>query len=248
MTFELKDPYFNPARARPSAFIMRPTGPGMVNAYRINYGKHVAIAVLPGMCTESHIMSPVASAGTPPRYRKYISLLVHNQDWERTESFVGICFGQDTIHCAINAKALQLSTRLNPVDTSKEVLAKIVKKPLFRYIESPKKSDAQSTPREGAGGPSSQFSSAYSLKYDDEVPVYDARGVDFDFHTNIRDLSTMLPRWKGGEVPIGSFIVAGFTMASFMGKAQGMTEKTLHVGNNILWVVICGTPIRSSSD
>ncbi|KAK7018948.1 hypothetical protein R3P38DRAFT_2538495 [Favolaschia claudopus] len=179
-------------------------------------------------------MSPVASAGTPPRYRKYISLLVHNQDWERTESFVGICFGQDTIHCAINAKALQLSTRLNP---------------------SPKKSDAQSTPREGAGGPSSQFSSAYSLKYDDEVliiaglvPVYDARGVDFDFHTNIRDLSTMLPRWKGGEVPIGSFIVAGFTMASFMGKAQGMTEKTLHVGNNILWVVICGTPIRSSSD
>ncbi|KAK6972140.1 hypothetical protein R3P38DRAFT_2537834 [Favolaschia claudopus] len=186
-------------------------------------------------------MSPVASAGTPPRYRKYISLLVHNQDWERTESFVCICFGQDTIHCAINAKALQLSTRLNPVDTSKEGTDHL-------YIESPKKADAQSKPREGAGGPSSQFSSAYSLKYDDEVPVYDARGVDFDFHTNIRDLSTMLPRWKGGEVPIGSFIVAGFTMASFMGKAQGMTDKTLHVGNNILWVVICGTPVRSSSD
>ncbi|KAK7012339.1 hypothetical protein R3P38DRAFT_2550915, partial [Favolaschia claudopus] len=237
MTFELKDPYFNPARARPSAFIMRPTGPGMVNAYRINYGKHVAIAVLPGMCTESHIMSPVASAGTPPRYRKYISLLVHNQDWERTESFVGICFGQDTIHCAINAKALQLSTRLNPVDTSKEGTDHY----LCLGTSSPRRNLMRNLRRVKA-------LEALLLIIAGLVPVYDARGVDFDFHTNIRDLSTMLPRWKGGEVPIGSFIVAGFTMASFMGKAQGMTEKTLHVGNNILWVVICGTPIRSSSD
>ncbi|KAK6993070.1 hypothetical protein R3P38DRAFT_2567418, partial [Favolaschia claudopus] len=77
------------------------------------------------------------------------------------------------------------------------------------------------------------------------VPVYDARNREFDFNAELPHLATALPRWTGGEVPIGSFIVVGYTMSSYMGKAQGQPDKVLHIGNNILWVIICGTPFRN---
>ncbi|KAK7013161.1 hypothetical protein R3P38DRAFT_2407544, partial [Favolaschia claudopus] len=74
------------------------------------------------------------------------------------------------------------------------------------------------------------------------VPVYDARHREFDFDTELPSLATALPRWTGGEIPIGSFIVVGYTVASYLGKAQGQDGKVLHIGNNILWAIVCGTP------
>ncbi|KAK7055066.1 hypothetical protein R3P38DRAFT_2498606, partial [Favolaschia claudopus] len=74
------------------------------------------------------------------------------------------------------------------------------------------------------------------------VPVYDARNVDFDFDTDLPNLENKLRPWIG-EIPVGAFIVAGYSMHTYKGKVQGMVAQTL--SPNLLWVVVCGVPIKT---
>ncbi|KAK6992998.1 hypothetical protein R3P38DRAFT_2801371 [Favolaschia claudopus] len=194
-------------------------------------GNHAAICISAGMCTASHILQAVQSGGTPPRYRKYVDLLMHNQDWERWEAFMCICFGENVLRATITSKAVSMTTRLGQADMATQVaaLSKISKKPIFSYFKSPVKGETSNKGSTSTG-------------FDDTIPVYDARDREVDFEALLPSLDVSLPKWTGGEIPIASFVVVGYSVASYMGKAQGVEGRTMHVGSNILWVVICGTP------
>ncbi|KAJ7171227.1 hypothetical protein C8R46DRAFT_1216805 [Mycena filopes] len=242
--------YINPSRVSPGIITMRPAGG--VNQFRISVDNHGAVCVSSGMCTESHIIDPVASSGVPARYRKFICLMLHNQDWERWAAFMCHCFGYKVMHCAMTAKAIQLGTRISPIGDSAragEQLARRTNSSIFKYLDGPAAPSSSSGVSSSSAGKQA-FGTSHSLKYDDTgtlVPVYDARNVEFDFNKDIASLAQKLPVWKE-EIPVGSFIVAGYSTASFMGGAQGVNGKTIHIGCNILWVVLCGTSDVAESD
>ncbi|KAJ2933907.1 hypothetical protein H1R20_g3130, partial [Candolleomyces eurysporus] len=73
------------------------------------------------------------------------------------------------------------------------------------------------------------------------VPVYDARGSNFNFHTDLPNVSA-LPLWSE-EVPIGSFAVVGYTCTLYRSGAGKWT-----LGFNIQWVVIVGTPAENDEE
>ncbi|KAJ7732513.1 hypothetical protein B0H16DRAFT_1247642, partial [Mycena metata] len=78
----------------------------------------------------------------------------------------------------------------------------------------------------------------YSQLNLDTVPAYDARGVLFNFQSDLANLSK-LKAWEG-EVPIGAFVVVGHSVSTYKGAANGV-KGMWHLGNNLLWVVVCGT-------
>jgi hypothetical protein len=73
------------------------------------------------------------------------------------------------------------------------------------------------------------------------VPVYDARKTVVDFNADLERLSNLLPMFHG-EIPFGSFIVVGYTCASYMATLSGSSQRVAHLGCNVLWVIVCGTP------
>ncbi|KAJ6536054.1 hypothetical protein B0H19DRAFT_963312, partial [Mycena capillaripes] len=73
------------------------------------------------------------------------------------------------------------------------------------------------------------------------VPVYDARKTVVDYDTDLDRLGEVLPLFPG-EVPVGSFVVVGYTVSSYMAAVGGGNDRVPHVGCNILWVIVCGTP------
>ncbi|KAK7012657.1 hypothetical protein R3P38DRAFT_3209267 [Favolaschia claudopus] len=237
MVFTRTGRYFvNPSRVSPSLMTLKQTVMGAPGTHRLSVGNHAAICVSAGMCTASHILEPVQSGGTPPRYRKYIDLLMHNQDWERWVAFMCICFGYNVLRATITSKAVSMTTRLGQADVATQAaLSKISKKPIFSYFKSPTKGQSST-----ANNVSAAYPTSYSLKFDDTI--YDARDREIDFDVALPSLDASLPKWTGGEIPIASFVVVGYSVASYMGKAQGVEGRTMHVGSNILWVILCGTP------
>lgn len=74
------------------------------------------------------------------------------------------------------------------------------------------------------------------------VPVYDARKVVVDFQADLDRLDQVLPRFSG-EIPFSSFIVVGYTASSYQGTLSGSNERVAQLGCNVLWVIVCGTPV-----
>ena len=69
------------------------------------------------------------------------------------------------------------------------------------------------------------------------MPVYDARDAEaFDVNTDLPNLEAKLPRWRE-EIPVGSFVVVGFTMTAFFSSSREWT-----LGLNIQWAIIVGIP------
>ncbi|KAK7026575.1 hypothetical protein R3P38DRAFT_3525660 [Favolaschia claudopus] len=141
---------------------------------------------------------------------------------------------------AMSGKALVLTTRMSSNEETKEAAASSrgANQSMFKWVESPKKGGSPKKPIQT----SSMTNIAMTLGPNDNIPVYDARDREFDFASGLATLEHSLPLWQGGEIPVGAFIVAGYSMHSYMGKAQGIEDKVLHVSNNILWVIVCGVP------
>ncbi|KAK7021173.1 hypothetical protein R3P38DRAFT_2781185 [Favolaschia claudopus] len=241
--------FINGSRISPASVTMRPVNSrpdNPINSYRVCVGNVGAVCVSVGMCTQSCVMRTSLVAGN--RYRKSIGIVVHNQDWERLEAWTCVCFNEDVLYCQISGKALLLTTRMSSNEETKEAAASSrgANQSMFKWVESPKKNSSPKKPVQTTAlsnvamtlGPN-DTSESYTLM----LPVYDARDREFDFTSGLADLEHNLPLWQGGEVPVGAFIVAGYSMHSYMGKAQGVDAKVLHVSNNLLWVIVCGVPL-----
>ncbi|KAJ7040998.1 hypothetical protein C8F04DRAFT_947813, partial [Mycena alexandri] len=72
------------------------------------------------------------------------------------------------------------------------------------------------------------------------VPAYDATNRDVNFHTDLTNLASF-PRWRG-EVPVGAFIVLGYTASTYQTNVVKSGPKEEHVSPNLLWVMVCGVP------
>ncbi|KAJ7122506.1 hypothetical protein C8R43DRAFT_1136141 [Mycena crocata] len=228
LTFRRKGCFFAPTRESPAEITIRPLRPG-VTSKRLNLKEGVAICVTPGMCTNSHITS-VQETNSDPVFRyKSIYIMLHDQDWERWESFMAFCFGFKYLYVNMTNLAIQVATsRLKAEEETNET---------------DKLADMRSPVRQaGSSKKGKKYPFKHSLNPDDKVPVYDATKRDFDFHTQIEDYATVLPEWTGGEIPVGSFIVVGYTASTYKGKAGGHSVKQEHVGANLLWIIVCGTP------
>ncbi|KAJ7474493.1 hypothetical protein B0H11DRAFT_2236178 [Mycena galericulata] len=234
--------YINPSRISPALIVARPIVTGG-RTLRINVESKIAVCVSPGMCMESWLVEPHTGSGASPRKRKFLSLLFHTQEWERWESFMCLSFGEDFLFASMTKDAVHMGSILADKEKKSrddEVGNRRIDNMLSPSTPSPKKRARGSGPPSSPAWQSNANRTKYALACDEEVPVYDATSRAFDFNTELPNLSTALPRWKG-EIPKASFVVAGYTAVTYPGQT-GNHGKQLHVGCNLLWAVVCGTP------
>jgi hypothetical protein len=74
------------------------------------------------------------------------------------------------------------------------------------------------------------------------VPIYDARKVIVDFNTDLDRLDKVLPQFVG-ELPFGSFAVVGYTVSGYKASLSTGGERVSQLGCNVIWVIVCGTPL-----
>ncbi|KAJ7112266.1 hypothetical protein C8R44DRAFT_632337 [Mycena epipterygia] len=159
--------------------------------------------------------------------RKWLSGVFHNQEWECFEAIMCLVFGEPILYAQLSAqKSILFQTMISPLNDSST---------------------------KGELVPSSTLVSALMLSnFGDNlaeptpsVPVYDARKVVVDFDTDLDRLATALPLFVG-EVPFGSFVVIGYTVSVYRAGLNGGSEKVPHLGCNIMWAIVCGTPVMNA--
>ncbi|KAJ7277025.1 hypothetical protein C8J57DRAFT_1223725 [Mycena rebaudengoi] len=79
-----------------------------------------------------------------------------------------------------------------------------------------------------------------ALSFDEDVPIYDGRGVPMNFKTGLSRVST-LPLFVG-EIPFGSFVMVAYTVTGWNTIPASMQDsaKQPHIGCNILWAIVMG--------
>ncbi|KAJ7225095.1 hypothetical protein C8J57DRAFT_1390313 [Mycena rebaudengoi] len=245
MTFVESGIYINPTRISPARCSTKLVGTAAFPR-RITIDDKVAISIMVGMCMQSYITKEVAGNGTPPRFRRYISLMPHNQDWERWQSFHCVVFEEDVLYTPMSSKAIHLGSVLSPYHktaTAPTPLGTPFDDDMFSPVKSSKAgSSPNKPPRAEYKFSNSPNSVRYSLNFDVDVPAFDARNVQFDFDKDLPSMASVLKPWKG-EIPKGSYVVAGYTAATYMGQVAVRNKASLpSIGCNLVWVIVCGTP------
>ncbi|KAJ7715113.1 hypothetical protein B0H16DRAFT_1742202 [Mycena metata] len=204
----------------------------------------IAICLSAIFCTDSMVVSAGKIGARSERFRKWISGIFHNQDWERFESVVCLVFGEDSMYTQINNnKAVSFLSMISPVDAgvglkdSDAQFSKIAPADMFTPVVSTTPSKARAGSSKGSPAKAKTL-----LAHNDFLPVFDARQTTFDFSTDLGRLGTVLPAFTG-EIPFSSFVVVGYSVSSYSASLSGSTEKVPHVGCNILWAIVCGTPV-----
>ncbi|KAJ7720721.1 hypothetical protein B0H16DRAFT_1699910 [Mycena metata] len=241
LVFKEADPYFiNPSRVSPLRLASQ-TSTGSSPTQRLQVGNRIAVCVSALFCSESVLVEPAKIGPKSERMRKWVSGVFHNQEWERFESVMCLVFGEDLMYSQISPKkAVSFQTMLSPEN------AGAIKDTDSRFkVEAPSDMFAPiktKTPKKGTLTKTA-IKTKTLLAFNDEVPVYDARKVVVDFQADLGRLDDVLPKFIG-EIPFGSFIVVGYTASCYKGARGGSTDKVAQLGCNLVWVVVCGTPVK----
>ncbi|KAJ7143168.1 hypothetical protein C8R43DRAFT_891868 [Mycena crocata] len=157
--------------------------------------------------------------------------MLYNQDWERWESFMCTVFGEDFMYTPMSGMALHIAPLGHaPLRLQKGALP-------VNFTTRVASSTPTGTMTQVSSRATSNLHFTYSLH---QVPVYDATNRDFNFKTDLPGMASNLPLWEG-EIPVRSFVVAGYTAASYKGNGGGLPNQ-IHVGCNLMWAIVCGTP------
>jgi hypothetical protein len=113
MTFTRHEEFINPSRISPALLVIRNTTQASQSA-RLNVGSRVAICVSAGMCLESFMVEPHQGTGSAPRKRRYLSLLFHNQEWERWESCMCLAFSETFLFTQMTDFAVHMGSVISP--------------------------------------------------------------------------------------------------------------------------------------
>ncbi|KAJ7746065.1 hypothetical protein B0H16DRAFT_1462645 [Mycena metata] len=239
---ECKPNFINPSRVSPLS-LSRQAATGPSATQRLLYDSQIAVCLSAVFCTDSVVVSAGKIGGKSERMRKWLSGIFHNQDWERFESLMCLVFGQDVMYAQIsNKKAISFQTMISPegaatVESSDSRFDKNAPSDMFSPIIPKKTTPAKVKTRTvGPGTPSKTL-----LSFNEHLPVYDARKTPFDFEFDLPRLSSVLPPFTG-EIPFSSFVVVGYTVSAYNGALGGTTERVMHLGCNIVWAIVCGTP------
>ncbi|KAJ7703375.1 hypothetical protein B0H16DRAFT_1482942 [Mycena metata] len=237
---ESKPNFINPSRASPLV-LSRQLAAGASGTQRLMYDNKIAVCVSAVFCTESVVVTAAKIGGKSERLRKWVSGIFHNQDWERFEALMCLVFGQDILYAQINnKKAISFQSMISPENSSgsKDPDTRFDKNApvdMFSPIVAKKGTPSRPKPRP-IGTPSKTL-----LAFDEHLPVYDARKTAFDFEFDLPRISAVLPSFTG-EIPFSSFVVVGYTASTYNGSLGGTTERVTHLGCNVVWVIVCGTP------
>ncbi|KAJ7722043.1 hypothetical protein B0H16DRAFT_1699454 [Mycena metata] len=239
---ECKPNFINPSRVSPLC-LSRQASAGTSGTQRLMYDGQIAVCLSAVFCTDSVVVTAGKIGGKSERMRKWVSGIFHNQDWERFESLMCLVFGQDILYAQIsNKKAISFQTMISPegasaAESSDTRFNKNAPSDMFSPIIPKKSTPSKAKARpSGPGTPSKTL-----LAYNEHLPVYDARKTPFDFEFDLPRISTLLPSFTG-EIPFSSFVVVGYTVSTYNGSLGGTTERVTHLGCNVVWVVVCGTP------
>ncbi|KAJ7115114.1 hypothetical protein C8R43DRAFT_961204 [Mycena crocata] len=237
--------YMNPSRSSPGKASIQLTS-GANPSQRLNFNDHIAICVSSLFCTESFVTQPKKIGANSDRLRKWISGVFHNQEWERFEAYMSLVFGEPLMHAQLSPeKALSFQSMMSPAnDTPSRGAAQAFAKNAPAEMFAPV---AATTSPAKAKVSSKKWTGTIKtlLSHDDTVPVYDARRTVIDWNKDLGRLDEALPRFNG-EVPFASFIVVGYTVSCYNNALSGSTEKVPHLGCNLIWVIVVGTPALKS--
>ncbi|KAJ7183730.1 hypothetical protein C8R46DRAFT_1209879 [Mycena filopes] len=237
---EAKPNFVNVSRISPLRLNTR-VSTGSSSTYRLHIDDRVAICVSAMCTTESFLVAPKRIGLKTERMRKWVSGVFHDQEWERFESAVCLLFHEQMMYSQITNKALSFQTMISPENTPQQSSpaeqrnARTVPSSMFSSPSPVKSAAPARTPR------SYKSSSKTLLAYNDPVPIYDARKTIVNFEKDLSRLDDVLPLFPG-EIPVGSFTVVGYTLSSYMANLSGTSNRVPHVGCNVLWAIVCGTP------
>ncbi|KAJ2914761.1 hypothetical protein MD484_g5657, partial [Candolleomyces efflorescens] len=215
--------FVNPSRASPMNVEVLPQT-ATSNRFYLSRNGEPLIGVSCIYLEHSHLLFETTSG----MIQKFIRGIFHSQEWERFVAWICMVFGHRRLHAQLLRDALQFSTRPrfeNKGESGKKT------KGMFTNSKSP---STKSNPT-----PNKLSADALALPTEGQVPVYDARGSTFNFHTDLPNVAS-LPRWSE-EIPAGSFVVVGYTNSLYRSAAGKWT-----VGFNIQFAVIVGVPAADS--
>ncbi|KAF8139532.1 hypothetical protein K438DRAFT_1995903 [Mycena galopus ATCC 62051] len=179
MTFTDQGKYINPAHISPARVTVSATRTGS-GVMRLNAAGVPVICLAAGAAFETFLVHPKSTAGADPWIHKYISVILHSQDWKRWEAFFCQSFGHPRLYTNITSKAVHFSSVLVRANAAPSVT------PLYSSapsgLLSPSKSGVQHQSSSG---------SAYSLLPSDTIPIYNAMNTDFDFSRDISNYASL---------------------------------------------------------
>ncbi|PPR07992.1 hypothetical protein CVT24_002704 [Panaeolus cyanescens] len=226
ITFSQSGRWINGSRLSPLEVQLREIRQNNTLRYNVYRGDVPAVAMSCGYLWESYVLTPKPYGLS----QKMVSVVLHKQEWERLVGFCCMVFNVDVIAAQVYQSALQFSTRSdwNPdqaADSAAGNNGPDSDDHMFTHMQSPATDTSQS---------SSNAANAMSLSANARIPVFDARGIDFNFQNDIQNLSK-LPRFEG-EIPGGSFVVVGYTLSAYV------PNQKWNLATNLLWVVVVGVP------
>ncbi|KAJ7733482.1 hypothetical protein B0H16DRAFT_1468073 [Mycena metata] len=215
--------------------------PSRVSPLRLSSQSTTAASPTQRLMVESVLVEAAKISPKSERMRKWVSGVFHNQEWERFESLMCLVFGEDLMYTQISPKkAVSFQTMLSPdsagavKDTDSRFKAE-APSDMFTPIKS--KAPKKASPSKPS------IKTKTLLAYNEDVPIYDARKVVVDFQADLGRLNDVLPKFIG-EIPFSSFVVVGYTASCYKGARGGSAEKVAQLGCNIVWVIVCGTPVK----
>ncbi|KAJ7767247.1 hypothetical protein B0H16DRAFT_1521466 [Mycena metata] len=214
---------------------------GSSSTYRLHIDDRVAVCVSVICATESHLVAPKRIGVRSERMRKWVSGVMHDQEWERFESVTCLLFHEQTMYTQITDKAISFQTMISPDPRSAQNSSPAEQRSHRSIPSTMFSSSSPGKPAASREPPKYSSSMKTLLAHNDSVPVYDARRIVVDFNRDLGRLGDVLPLFPG-EIPVGSYTVVGYTLSSYMAALSGTSDRVPHVGCNILWAIVCGTP------
>ncbi|KAH6869296.1 hypothetical protein BKA70DRAFT_1104774 [Coprinopsis sp. MPI-PUGE-AT-0042] len=158
-----------------------------------------------------------------------MSGIFHSQEWERFVGFMATVFGHERLSAQLARDAIQFTTRAHFGKVYEPRSSGGSMSQLFSKVKSP-------STKGKARAETSVTADSFALDFDSEVPIYDARDVKFDFNEDLGRIDD-LPRWDE-EIPYGSFVVVGYTVAVF----KSDKNRSWTISLNIHWAMVVGVP------
>ncbi|KAF6741988.1 hypothetical protein DFP72DRAFT_1082846 [Ephemerocybe angulata] len=222
----------NPARVSPLDIALK-TMTGTIQKYNFFCATNPPVplvAVSAGWVHKSQLLSPSLNGVR----QKFVSIVLHSQEWQRTIGFISTASGFPYLHGQFALNALQISSRANTNRAPASPDAAPGGEGGAREIPA----DMFVNPEPDNSSTSVGAGDNFSLPNSATIPVYDARNAEaLDFEKVLPRLAEELPVYTGGEIPFGSFVLVGYTITIYRANNNNWT-----LGCNIQWVVIVGIP------
>ncbi|KAJ7504084.1 hypothetical protein B0H11DRAFT_1905961 [Mycena galericulata] len=185
----------------------------------------MATCISVGMAIHSALVEPSTVTTPSPKslWSKFLTVILHLQDFERFVGFVCMVFDVKTLHAQLHCDAVTFGTRAFSKTSKPTTSAKF-----SRGIPSSATKTAATT----------TFSSDDALSWEDEVPIYDGRKTAFNFSDDVDDLDNILPRFENNEseIPNSSCVAVAYTVSHYSSSSKDS------VYFNIRFVVVISTP------